>query len=98
MLWFILDLYEESKDDKYKSYAKKLVNDILSKGVNDSVGLHWPMEHYGFIVYWSEPTDFTGYFYGAAGYGLMLFDIDAVENQRNLSIVLHDNPFDWNIT
>ncbi len=90
---FFLDLYKESKNNKYKLYGKILVDDILKKGVKDTDGLHWPMDRYNFMPYGGEPADFTGYFYGAAGYGLMLLHMDAVGNGANPSIILPDNPF-----
>lgn len=91
---FFLSLYTSSKKEKYKQYARSLVDDIISNGFKDSDGLHWPTERYRFMTNRGDPADFTGYFYGAAGYGLLLLHMDAVENERNLLTIFPDDPFD----
>ena len=39
-----------------------------------------------------EPATFTGYFYGAAGFGLALLRLDGVSQGTRWESVLPDNP------
>ncbi len=90
---FFLNLYQWSHEDQYLIFARQLVDDIIAKGDLNQGGLHWTLERYGFMPRSGTPASFTGYFYGAAGFGLTLLHLDLVQQGRTLRTVFPDDPF-----
>jgi hypothetical protein len=54
---------------------------------------HWPATRQVFMPDPGKPAIFTGYFYGNAGYGLLLLQYDAARRGRDWKWRLPDNPF-----
>jgi lantibiotic modifying enzyme len=83
---FFLDLYGAWQDPADLEFARRLIDEIRSEP-------RWKTERYGFMQRHGEKAEFTGYFYGAAGYGLLLLGLDAAENNRPWKLRLPDDPF-----
>ncbi len=58
----------------------------------DSSGARWIVPQYGFMPDEGAPATFTGYFYGAAGYGLTVLRLDGALRGMRWDVVLPDNP------
>ncbi len=93
---YFLDLYKTTNQEKYKQFATSITQDILKRATkielqNKKVGLKWiQAEH-------RVQPDFlqaqTGYMQGAAGIGLWLLKLDAIETGREFSLHLPDSPY-----
>ncbi len=92
---FFFNLYQWSHEEQFLVFARNLVDDIIAKGVLNEDGLHWTLDRYRFMPDRGMPASFTGYFYGAAGFGLMLLHLDLVEQGRTLKTVFPDDPFNF---
>jgi len=90
---FCLRLYQDSGDEPRLALAKRLVDDLLEHAVTGDAGIHWERPAYEFMPRAGETTAYTGYFYGAAGYGLLLLQLDAATTVRDWTFTLPDNPF-----
>lgn len=90
---FFLDLYQETNDSADLAYARTLVDDLLARATHDAGKRHWEAPRYAFFEHGGEPAAFTGYFYGAAGYGLVLLRLDAAQHSEKHKIALPDDPF-----
>jgi len=89
----LLDLYQATGDTEYLEYGRLVVDSILARSTIDSGGARWTMPQYGFMPDEGAPATFTGYFYGAAGYGLTLLRLDGAVQGSRWGVVLPDNPF-----
>jgi lantibiotic modifying enzyme len=90
---FLLDFYDVHGGAGYLEFARTLANDILADAVRDSLGTRWLSPRFRFMPHPREPAEFTNYFYGAAGYGLLLLRLDAAEQGRGWKISFPDNPY-----
>lgn len=90
---FFLDLYQATGEASYLAFARQLVDHLLDRATHDADGLRWEAPRYDFFEHPGEPAAFTGYFYGAAGYGLLLLRLDAAERGASHKIPLPDDPF-----
>ena len=90
---FFMDLYYFDNDESYLDYAKLLVDDLIKKSVNKNDKRYWEINRYAFFENAGEPAQFTGYFYGAAGFGLTLLHLHKIINDENDFLTLPDNPF-----
>lgn len=91
---FFLDLYRASGDAAHLQYARRLTDDLLERATRDAAGLRWAFPRYDFVPHPGEPSAYTGYFYGAAGYGLLLLRLDAALHDAPWTLRLPDDPFD----
>ena len=89
----LLDLYQATGETEYLDYGREVVDSILARGTIDERGARWTMPQYGFMPDEGAPATFTGYFYGAAGYGLTLLRLDGAVRGERWNVVLPDNPF-----
>ncbi len=90
---FFLDLYQSTGETSYLRSARQLTDHLLDQATRDADGLRWQAPRYDFFEHAGEPAAFTGYFYGAAGYGLLLLRLDAAERGTSHKILLPDDPF-----
>jgi len=90
---FFLDLYHSTGEASYLRSARQLTDHLLDQATRDARGLRWQAPRYEFFEHPGEPAAFTGYFYGAAGYGLLLLRLDAAERGTSHKILLPDDPF-----
>jgi lantibiotic modifying enzyme len=90
---FLLDLHDAHGGTSYREFARTLAEDILADAVRDSLGTRWLTPRFEFMPHPREPAEFTDYFYGAAGYGLLLLRLDATEEGRGWKTGFPDNPF-----
>ena len=88
-----MDLYYFDNDESYLDYAKLLVDDLIKKSANKNDKRYWEINRYAFFENAGEPAQFTGYFYGAAGFGLTLLHLHKIINDENDFLTLPDNPF-----
>ncbi|MCP5050523.1 MAG: hypothetical protein GY940_25385, partial [bacterium] len=73
---FFMELYTASAKKEYLEYARKLTDDLVGKGKQSEKGLYWPMKRYMFMPDGGKPAEYTGYFYGAVGFGMTLLHLD----------------------
>jgi lantibiotic modifying enzyme len=90
---FFLSLYAETGTQAYKQFARRLVTKIASTAIRDSKGARWQQPRYVFMENAGKPVHFTGYFYGAAGYGYLMLRMAAADKNRDLVLPFPDNPF-----
>jgi lantibiotic modifying enzyme len=90
---FLLDLYSVTDTQEYLDVARTLVEHIATRAAHHANGIHWPMPRYDFMEDGGAPAEFTGYFYGAAGLGLLMLQLDALDQGTHRAMPLPDNPF-----
>ncbi len=90
---FLLSLYGETKEPRYLEFARLLIDDLMRRSAHDANGRWWPITRMAFMPKSGKAAAFTGYFYGAAGYGLLLLHLDAIERGKAWDFALPDSPF-----
>jgi hypothetical protein len=88
---FLLDLFELFGDEENLAFARRLVDGLVTEGIRDEAGLRWEFPRYAFLPDAGAPAAFTGYFYGAAGYGLLLLQLDAALRNEPWELDLPDD-------
>ena len=73
--------------------ASPIVERVMRDSVVRDGRRHWPATRQGFMPDPGKPAIFTGYFYGNAGYGLLLLQYDTARRGREWKWRLPDNPF-----
>ena len=73
-------------------FAGSIVDDILKRACQIEDYLYWRVPLYGFQNGDGDAV-FTGYFYGAAGYGMLLLQYHLAESGHYLRTRLPDDPF-----
>ena len=89
---FFLDLHRATGDAGALAFAQRNLADTLRKATEVDGGLKWIQAENR-----TQPENLvaqTGFMQGAAGVGVFLLHLDALEQQRAPAIVLPDNPFD----
>jgi lantibiotic modifying enzyme len=88
---FFLNLYRITKKDEYLIFVQKMTADLLARATVDENGMRWiQAEHRvrpGLLIVQ------TGYMQGAAGIGMFLLRLDALEQGKKPGITLPDEPF-----
>lgn len=88
---FFLSLYQVTGDKTYLHFAKRVTNDLLAKATDENNGLKWiQAEH---RVKPELLVAQTGFMQGAAGIGIFLLRLDALERGRKSALTLPDSPF-----
>jgi hypothetical protein len=90
---FLLSLYRHKGDRNYLHFARILMHEVLKKSVVEASGRKWLETRFPFMENSGELAAFTGYFYGAAGYGLLLTRAHAAERGKPYLVVFPDDPF-----
>ncbi len=90
---FLLDLYSVTDTPEYLDVARMLVEHIAAQAADSANGMRWPVLRYNFMEDEGTPAEFTGYFYGAAGFGLLMLQLDAVDQRVRRRFPFPDNPF-----
>ena len=90
---FAFDLYQVTGKDEFLEYGLKVTDHILEKGSFER-GLHWPIERFGFMQNSGAKASFTGYFYGAVGYGMLLLKAHNALARKKSLIRFVDDPFE----
>ena len=88
---FFLSLYETTRDKKYLDFCKRITDKLLASASADGAGLKWIQAEHR-----TRPELLvaqTGLMQGAAGIGLYLLHLDALERGQHINIVLPDTPF-----
>jgi len=91
---FLIDLYQATGDTTALSFGREVVDTILARSTVDSMGRRWTIPQYGFMAEPDAPATFTGYFYGAAGFGLALLRLDGALRGERWEPPFPDNPFE----
>ncbi len=94
MIPLLLKANKTFKQDSYFEMSEVLTNSIMINSTRKEGSLHWSIPRYGFMGEKGKPKVFSGYFYGAAGFGLSLLQMHASLNDTNRNIKLPDDPFD----
>lgn len=88
---FFLDLYEETGDQGYLQFSRRVAARLLSKGTVESGRMSWlQAEHRTRPDYLFAQT---GYMQGAAGIGTYLFRLADAGRTRVKRVVFPDTPF-----
>ena len=91
---FFIDLFHRRGNTADLDYARLLTDRLLGAATRDEQGLRWLAPGQGWLGESpGEPTARTGYFTGAAGYGLVLLRLDAALGGEDRTIRLPDDPF-----
>ena len=91
---FLIEEHRLSKSLSTYNQAQLLLNHILNQStINIDGRRFWTQKRFGFMPNAGEETAFTGYFYGAAGYGLMLLNMHYLNNENEPRIRFVDNPY-----
>ncbi|MEQ9405683.1 MAG: lanthionine synthetase LanC family protein [Cyclobacteriaceae bacterium] len=88
--FFLVDF--ESEEEEHLAFRDTLVKYIQSKSVVEEGRRYWPQVRYSFMANAGDTTAFTGYFYGAAGYGQVLLKAQARLNGTEY-IRFVDDPY-----
>ena len=88
---FFLDLHRRTGEEPHLAFARRLARNLLDRATpTPGDGLKWPhAEHRARPDYVYAQT---GYMQGAAGIGLLLLRMDAVEKGRDWTLRLPDAP------
>ena len=89
---FLSDWARVSGRTELFTKATEIVGDIVSRGIRTEQGLYWATPLYGFQEGEGDAS-FTGYFYGAAGYGTLLLQHHRAVNDTFPAVRLPDDPF-----
>lgn len=93
---YFLDLYKITNQEKYKQFAIAITRDILKRATkielaNEKIGLKWIQAEHRVQPDLLQAQ--TGFMQGAAGIGLWLLQLDALETGREFSLHLPDSPY-----
>ncbi len=87
---FLLDI--RNRNEQQEALLQSLLAHMFDKSSYSEDGLHWPQTRYGFMQNAGDTTAFTGYFYGASGYGMILLKAQAKANGTEF-IRFVDDPY-----
>ena len=89
---FFLSLYQNTRDQAYLDFSKRVTGQLLAKATRDPSGMRWiQAEH---RVRPELLIAQTGYMQGAAGVGMLLLHLDGFQRGKKASIIFPDSPFD----
>src|SRR6266571_4629328 len=88
---FFLSLYQVTHEKSYLDFSKRVAAQLMTKATRDAAGMRWiQAEH---RVKPELLVAQTGYMQGAAGIGMLLFHLDALQKGRRPAIRFPDSPF-----
>jgi lantibiotic modifying enzyme len=88
---FFLSLYQVTHEKSYLDFSKHVAAQLMTKARRDTAGMRWiQAEH---RVKPELLVAQTGYMQGAAGIGMLLFHLDALQKGRRPAIRFPDSPF-----
>ena len=89
---FFLRLHRLTGEDRYLAFARRVTNDLLARATpTPGDGLKWVHAEHRVRPEYTYAQ--TGYMQGAAGIGMLLLHMDAVERGREWSFRLPDSPY-----
>ena len=88
---FFLDLHRTLGDEAYLVFARRMADNLLTRATVDELGRRWVQAEHRVRPELLQAQ--TGWAQGAAGIGLFLLKLDAVERDRSMRIILPDSPF-----
>jgi len=89
---FFLSLHQVTGNRAYLDYSRRVTTQLLAKATRDPKGMRWiQAEH---RIKPELLVAQTGFMQGAAGVGMLLLHLDALERHKKPSIVFPDSPFD----
>lgn len=88
---FFLSLHKLTKERRYLDFSKRVTANLLTRSTSEGAGIKWiQAEH---RVRPELLVAQTGYMQGAAGIGILLFNLDNFEQGRPGRVVFPDSPF-----
>ncbi|MEP1096313.1 MAG: lanthionine synthetase LanC family protein [Cyclobacteriaceae bacterium] len=87
---FFLDFEPQRVADQ--TMERQLIDKVLSKSTTKNQQIYWSQTRYNFMENAGDTTAFTGYFYGATGYGMLLLKAQAKLNGTDF-IRFVDDPY-----
>lgn len=90
---FFLGLHRATGEREHLDFARALVDHVLAQATVDAAGTRWTLPRFSFMEDAGQPGTFTGYLYGASGFGLLLLQMDAEERGAGPVMALPDDPF-----
>jgi len=88
---FFIELHRSYQDSTALPFARRVVADLLRRATEDDTGMRWI--HAEHRVRPELRVAQTGFMQGAAGVGILLLKLDAVERRSRPRIVLPDSPY-----
>ena len=90
MAELFLALHRETGDPSHLSFARRVVDELLSRATETDGGLMWVQAEHR--VQPDLLVAQTGWMQGAAGIGSLLLSLDAAERGRPVELRLPDSP------
>jgi lantibiotic modifying enzyme len=87
-----IDLYRVTGERQFQDFAIRITADLLDRATRTDGGLKWAQAEHR--VRPELLVAQTGYMQGAAGIGLLFLHLDAVDHNRQPTIVFPDTPFE----
>ena len=93
---FFLDLHAITHEAEYAAFARSVSQDVVQRSTSveigdQQVGLKWIQAEHRVQPELLQAQ--TGFMQGAAGIGLLLLQLDALETGREFGLHLPDSPF-----
>jgi lantibiotic modifying enzyme len=89
---FFMDLYQQAGEERDLEFCRRVADDMVARGMPEGGGLKWIQAEHR-----SDPSLLiaqTGLMQGAAGIGLVLFQLEeAMRGEKAAVVVLPDTPF-----
>lgn len=90
--YFAQEMYRLTDNIEYLRFAEDVLVHIKKSSVVEN-GRNWPTARFGFMSNPGVVTNFTGYFYGNVGYGLLFLNQYYLSLGRRGSVKFVDDPF-----
>ena len=90
---FFSDLAAVMDDKAQLEFADTLAQEIRSAATREHGTVRWRRPRHVFMSEPGKDGEFTGYFYGAAGYGLALLGVELAKRGEAFPLRLPDDPF-----
>ncbi len=88
---FFLALHRASGRQEYLAFARRMTDNLLTRGTRDATGLRWTHAEHRIRPELLQAQ--TGFMQGAAGIGTWLLHLDAFDRKRRPLVALPDSPF-----
>lgn len=72
---FLLDCSQITEDTSYAVMARQMADEVLAQAKIEEKGIYWSIPACWFMGEKGAPKIFTGYFYGAHGYGSLFLKL-----------------------
>lgn len=90
---FLFDVADTYKKPKFRVLALSMTDYLVKRAEYDNGKMMWSVHQYAFMDNPGKKTRFTGLFYGAAGFGMLLLRAHDTVHRIPMGVRLLDDPF-----